>query len=149
MDQGDVKDCLKHGALTAHVHLHAGVMCDTVDEPAEPLWLEEGYYRLPPASVVALFSWFGGDREMAPVEVVAEEPDVRVTLPDSLARHVEARVLRNEVERYEREHLSFDRKDEKPPTSLRTSQEHRARCRALAQLLWEREPTLTIEAMIE
>lgn len=146
LDEWDVKDCIRTGALQACVLLH-GVYGHAADDPDERLWLDEGHYRLPPASAAALFRWFGGDEEQEPLQVI-KEPDLRVTLAGSAVYGADVRVLREEVERFEREHMAdgIPGEDSKP---ARPSRRARESVRAVAALLWEQNPTLNIEEMID
>jgi hypothetical protein len=147
-DEQDVRDCIRTGALQACVLLH-GVYGHAVDDPDERLWLDEGHYRLPPVSAAALFGWSGGDEELEPLQVI-KEPDLRVTLAGSAVYGAEIRLLREEAERFEREHMADGVPGEDSNPS-RPSQRARESVRAVAALLWQQDATrnLNIRQMIE
>jgi hypothetical protein len=62
--------------------------------------------------------------------------------PESNVRREDMRVLLFDVERCEQEAV-------KHPVRLRDDQRHKERCRAIAALIWEKEPSRTIEDMID
>ncbi len=76
-------------------------------------------------------------------EVVVTEPNIFGTVSFWPSRG-DLCVLRTEVERFETECVGVE--DDRP---LRKNQRHKERCRAIAATIWEREPTLTIEDMID
>lgn len=141
-------DYIGSGALTAHIFLYGG---------CKRRRLDEGHYRLVPASAGTLVGWTDhlvAQRNMEsvlvgephPVRIVTREPDIRVTLPGAAAASAEIRVLREEAERFEKDVLNKEQ-GRQEHGNLRDEQRHRERCRAIAQLLWELEPELTIEDM--
>jgi hypothetical protein len=90
--------------------------------------------------------------------IILEEPD-HTAEPDRHYRNEvfrsKLRVMREEVERFEREHLGFGRKGgregqvaEAPKPTGKRSSMHRERCRAIAAMIWGHEPALTIADMI-
>jgi hypothetical protein len=90
--------------------------------------------------------------------VVAKEPDGIGEIEMGYSAG-DLRVMRQEVERFAREHLGFGRKDpncSQPSQAhtgadskpLRPSQLARASVRAVAALLWHQNPELNIEGML-
>lgn len=147
----DLGEYIKTGLLTCHVLLHELVATVKPAEPFIPHGSHQhhysytqaaevtlnGHYRLPVSSAAAR----GEGRDW--IEIVYEEPDKRVRLE---GRHREVRVLRDEVERFEREVLALPSPGERPlPPNNVLAQ---ARCRTVAGMLWDRDHTLTYEDVI-
>jgi hypothetical protein len=150
-----IEDYLKTGVLKAYLLLNnmSGV---TTDKRGRLREVElNGHYRVASWEVEDVITTLSKDprnpSNRAPF-IILEEPDHTAEPDRQYSNEVfrsKLRIIREEVERFEREHLGFGCKDEKPPAPLRDNQRHRERCRAIAQLLWEHEPVMTIEAMID
>lgn len=146
MADSDVVDFIATGALQAEILLH-NAFVSIGSFMAPPTRQVDGHFPLTRASAAGLLS----EEVRSPVflvEIVLEATAGTNAFVDDVLYPLtrkDVRIGRQEVERLESAATSTIAE---APLS-RASQRHRERCRALAALLWEREPSLTIEAMID
>ncbi|MEO8602494.1 MAG: hypothetical protein ABI629_07965, partial [bacterium] len=141
---------IRTGLLTCHVLLHDVVVVTqagwrthtkTVKPTTRTL---TGHYRVPIASAVRGLS---GNPCLAGFNTVVEtEPDRTIALPFALGLE-SMRILRDEAERFEREVLARGPVAPARTPGLKTMQEHRIACRAIARLLWKQDAAVPIRQM--
>lgn len=145
-----VEDYLKYGLLTCHV-----LLTNTRARVGRRTVKLNGHYRVPAEEANKIWS----HKQEKSTTVVVKEPDGIGEIETGYGAD-DLRVMREEVERFGREHLGFGRKDasdSQPAQSLsgadskplRPSQLARESVRAVAALLWEQHPTLNIQEMID